>query len=401
MKWIKSEDHYRVPLKSWCSDMEPLAMSQAENLVTHPSVFRHVALMPDCHPGYGMPIGGVIACREDVIPNAVGVDIGCGMGAVRTSIPVLDTDRKKLRDLIIKIKEIIPCGEGNSHRKVQPWDNMDQSIDDFRGRSWYSGHVKERAGKCLGTLGGGNHFIEIQAGDDDMIWLMIHSGSRHLGNIIAKHYQKIALELNTSWNVSIPSKDLVYLPIDSNEGKGYIDDMHFALAYAQENRRRIMDRMMAVFTTFFTGADFDNPINIHHNYAALETHFGENVWIHRKGATSARKNEIGIIPGSMGTPSYIVEGLGNPESFMSCSHGAGRVMSRTEASKTLTPQDCDTAMGVVVFDRWSKVRRGKGKGEYDLGEAPQAYKNIDDVIQSELDLIRPVVKLRPLAVVKG
>ena len=401
MKWAKKEDTYRVPLKSWCSDVETEAMNQAEDLARHPSVFRHVALMPDCHPGYGMPIGGVIACTEDIIPNAVGVDIGCGMGAVRTSISAGDTDRSRLRELVTKIKETIPCGEGNSHRGNQSWDHPDEKIDDFMDRGWFSSHVKDLAGKNLGTLGGGNHFIEVQAGDDGRVWLMIHSGSRHLGNIIARYYNSLALSLNTRWNALIPSKDLAFLPVASAEGKNYIHDMNFALAYARENRRQIMDRFMTAFSHVFSNAVFEKPVNIHHNYAALENHFGRNVWVHRKGATSARQNETGIIPGSMGTPSYIVEGLGNPESFMSCSHGAGRVMGRKQASRSLTPQECDKAMGDVVYNRWNKIRRGKGQGEYDLGEAPQAYKNIEDVIQSELDLIRPLVKLRPLAVVKG
>ncbi|MBU1169880.1 MAG: RtcB family protein [Proteobacteria bacterium] len=401
MKWVKKEDNYRVPLKSWCTVIENEAMSQAEDLARHPSVYKHVALMPDCHPGYGMPIGGVIACTEDIIPNAVGVDIGCGMGAVRTSIASSDTARPLLRDVITQVRELIPCGEGKSHRGNQSWENMDEHIDNFKDRKWFSSHVMDLAGKNLGTLGGGNHFIEVQAGDDDRVWLMIHSGSRHLGNIIAKYYHKLALSLNTRWNAAIPAKDLAFLPVSSAEGKEYIHDMNFALAYARENRRQIMDRFMAAFAHVFPGADFEKPINIHHNYAALENHFGRNVWVHRKGATSARKNETGIIPGSMGTPSYIVEGLGNPESFMSCSHGAGRVMGRKQASRTLSPLECDKAMGDVVYNRWNKIRRGKGQGEFDLGEAPQAYKNIEDVIKSELDLIRPVVKLRPLAVVKG
>ena len=162
-----------------------------------------------------------------------------------------------------------------------------------------------------------------------------------------------------------------------------------------------MLRFMEVFSNVFHQADFEIPVNIHHNYAVLENHFGRNVWIHRKGATSAKENEVGIIPGSMGTPSYIVEGLGNVESFMSCSHGAGRTMGRMQASRNLTVEECDKAMEGVVHDRWSKVRRGKTKGMYDLGEAPQAYKNIDAVINSELDLIKPIVKLKPLGVVKG
>ena len=162
-----------------------------------------------------------------------------------------------------------------------------------------------------------------------------------------------------------------------------------------------MERFMAVFSSIFSNAEFESPVNIHHNYASLENHFGKNVWIHRKGATSAKKNEIGIIPGSMGTPSYIVEGLGNVESFMSCSHGAGRTMGRMQAIRDLTVEECENAMKGVVHDRWNKVRRGKTKGMYDLGEAPQAYKDIDVVINSELDLINPIVKLKPLGVVKG
>jgi tRNA-splicing ligase RtcB len=177
--------------------------------------------------------------------------------------------------------------------------------------------------------------------------------------------------------------------------------MSLALNYAKENRRRIMESFMAAMAETFADVSFETPVNIHHNYAVLENHFDTNVWVHRKGATAARDGEAGIIPGSMGTPSYIVKGLGNKDSFMSCSHGAGRVMGRKEASRKLTAESCDQAMGGVVYDRWNKIRRGKDKGMFDLGEAPQAYKDIDAVIASELDLIRPVVKLRPLAVVKG
>jgi tRNA-splicing ligase RtcB len=247
----------------------------------------------------------------------------------------------------------------------------------------------------------GNHFIEVQAGDDGRVWLMIHSGSRHLGNVIARFHHQAALELNHRWHAALPSEDLAFLPADSDEGRCYIDDMNLALRYARENRRRIMECFMAVAKMVFPDAAFEAPVNIHHNYAALENHFGSDVWVHRKGATAARADGTGIIPGSMGTPSFIVKGLGNPESFMSCSHGAGRVMGRKEASRTLTTEACDQAMEGVVFDRWNRISKGKEKGLYDLGEAPQAYKDIKAVIASELDLIRPMVKLRPLAVIKG
>ena len=401
MEWVKKEADFNVPVKSWCKDIEDGAMAQAADLARHPVVFCHVALMPDCHQGYGMPIGGVIACTDAVIPNAVGVDIGCGMGAVRTSIDVSETTREQLRAVVDRVKETVPCGEGRAHKKAPNLDGFNEAIDAFNDRNWFSEHVRDLACRNLGTLGGGNHFIEIQAGDDGHVWLMIHSGSRHLGNVIARYYNSRALELNSKWHADIPNKDLAFLPVNTQEGRDYIKDMNFALDYAKENRRIIMDGFMAAFHSVYEAAEFEAPVNIHHNYAALESHFGKDVWVHRKGATSAKTDETGIIPGSMGTASYIVRGLGNIESFMSCSHGAGRVMGRMQATRTLTPEECDQAMGGIVYDRWSKVKRGKEKGKYDLSEAPQAYKDIDEVIAAEQDLIEPLVKLRPLGVVKG
>ena len=400
MEWIKEDKTYRVAIKSWCRDLEKNALSQAEDLAMHPEINRHVALMPDCHPGFGMPIGGVIACEKAIIPNAVGVDIGCGMGAVKTNIRLAETNRAILRQLTTTIKEQIPCGEGRSHKGKQSWDNL-TPLAHFEERPWYSSHVRDLAEKKLGTLGGGNHFIEVQADTEGNIWLMIHSGSRHLGNVIAKHHHNEALKECAKKKVQLPAKDLAHLAINGKAGQLYIADMNFALAYARENRRHIMARFMETFAALFPKAEFETPINIHHNYAALETHFGRNYWIHRKGATSAKPGEIGIIPGSMGAPSFIVIGLGNPDAFMSCSHGAGRVMGRMQASRTLTPAECDAAMGDVVYDRWHKMRRGKSKGLLDLGEAPQAYKNIHEVIEAQKDLIEPLVELKPLAVVKG
>jgi tRNA-splicing ligase RtcB len=399
MEWVKKEDHYRVPIKSWCRDTEESALSQAADLAVHPAVFSHVALMPDCHQGYGMPIGGVIGCEDAVIPNAVGVDIGCGMGAVQTSIPVEKMpDMRGMRAIVEVLKGLIPCGEGNAHKQPREWDEFD-AVDLNAG--WYDKKMWILAHRNLGTLGGGNHFIEIQAGDDSLVWLMLHSGSRNLGYRIANYYNELALALNTKWHSGIPNKDLAFLPADSAEGQAYIRDMNFALRYAQENRFRMMEIFKMTMGDFFPDVSFLQEINIHHNYANLEEHFGRNVWVHRKGATAAWEDQTGIIPGSMGTPSYIVKGLGNPDSFMSCSHGAGRVLGRNEAARRLTVEACEKAMEGIVHDRWNKIRQGKLKGQYDLGEAPAAYKDIEDVIQSELDLIRPLVKLRPLAVIKG
>lgn len=259
--------------------------------------------------------------------------------------------------------------------------------------------------KSLGTMGGNNHFQEVQKTDEDKIWLMIHSGSRNLGYKIADYYNKIAVKLNKEWYSNIPTTELAFLPTNSSYGQDYIRDMNFALEFAKENRRRIMDSFKIAVLNVFNNVEFNQEINIHHNFASIENHFGKNVWIHRKGATSARKDELGIIPGSMGTPSYIVKGLGNRESFMSCSHGAGRKMGRMDASRNLSKEDCDESMKDIVFDGFNKlkVRKEKDKNRklYDLGESPLAYKNINNVIESERDLIEPIVKLYPLAVVKG
>ena len=405
MNWVKYNEQMKIPVKSWCENIEEDALKQALNLASHPVIAGHVALMPDCHVGYGMPIGGVIACLGAVIPNAVGVDIGCGMVAVETGFPA-----EKLRDMALRrkiidaIKQLIPVGEGNAHRQEQEWDGFEQYLDSVGGKSeihWMDALDRRN----LGTLGGGNHFIELQESDTGKIWLMIHSGSRNLGYKIAGHYNKVAIRLNEREHVELPSKDLAFLRADSDEGKGYIRDMQFALAYALENRRRMMASFRQAVGDCLGNIEFIREINIHHNYAALEKHFGGEFWIHRKGATSAKPGELGIIPGSMGASSYIVEGLGNVESFQSCSHGAGRRMGRQDACRRLSVEECDRAMSGIAFDRWGKLRSKWGKqkdaGLYDLGEAPQAYKDIDEVINSELDLIRPLVKLHPLAVVKG
>lgn len=403
MKWIK-DNLGTLPVKSWCENIEDGALKQAANLASHPMIFRHVALMPDCHVGYGMPIGGVIACENAIIPNAVGVDIGCGMGAVQTNIPADSALPGLLGKILHSVKRSVPVGEGHAHDSRQAWDVLDARDGDRPGG--VDSHCWHLAYCNLGTLGGGNHFIEIQKGDDGLVWLMIHSGSRNLGYRIAEYYNKLALKLNQCWHASIPDKQLAFLPADTAEGQAYIRDMNFALDYARENRSRIMEAFKRELTYIFKNAVFTREVNIHHNYAAMENHFGKNVWIHRKGATSAKEGEIGIIPGSMGTSSYIVEGLGNAESFMSCSHGAGRRMGRAEACRQLNKMECEKAMEGIVFDGFKtakgKFGRNSAKGVvYDLDEAPMAYKDIEDVIASELDLIKPVVKLRPLGVLKG
>ena len=399
MEFVRSEG-LPIHIKSWCREIEPSAMAQAENLARHPALRHHVALMPDCHCGIGMPIGGVIAAKDAVIPAAVGVDIGCGMIAVETDIPAERLSEMRFRrEIHTRIRQLIPVGEGCMHKEAQEWDGFDQYLEMSGGNDQL---ITKLDHHNLGTLGGGNHFIEIQKSDSGYVWLMIHSGSRNLGKRIEEKYQKIAAQLCERFYAPLPVRDLAFLPIQDEAGHNYFRDMNFALKYAFENRQRMMATCKEVIAEFLPEVNFLQEVNIHHNYAAFEEHYGETLCIHRKGATSAKLNETGIIPGSMGTASYIVRGLGNEASFMSCSHGAGRRMSRTVACNTLTAEECDEAMQGIVCDRWHPVTRyGKGKKVLDLSEAPQAYKDIEDVIASERDLVEVMVRLTPLAVVKG
>ena len=411
MKWEKFEEGCKIPVKSWCENCEEGAVKQALNLAKHPALFGHVALMPDAHQGYGMPIGGVVAADNAVIPAAVGVDIGCGMIATETDIPAERfADMSFRRAFQEKLKERIPVGEGNCHKETQNWEGFEDytANNGMRSNLWPSKLDRMN----LGSLGGGNHFIELQKttsldglGDPEggsKVWLMIHSGSRNLGKRIEEHYHRIAERLCARFRVPLADPNLAFLPIEEADGHYYFTDMLFALRYAKENRRRMMEAMKETLAEFVPEVNFIRTIDIHHNYAAFEEHFGKKVCVHRKGATSAKLDEIGIIPGSMGTASYIVRGLGNPDSFMSCSHGAGRKMSRIAASMNLTVEACDQAMDGIVCERWHPYKGyGKAKGRLDLSEAPQAYKDIESVIDAERDLIEPLVRLVPLASLKG
>ena len=412
MHWTKQLDTESLPIRSWCADVEPGALKQAENLSRHPALVSHVALMPDCHQGYGMPIGGVVAADQAVIPAAVGVDIGCGMRAVETDLPAERfADIRFRRAFQERLKERIPVGEGVSHPDRQEWDGFESYIEHNKARAGLWPAKLDRMN--LGTLGGGNHFIELQRstpvdGSDgeldggSRIWLMIHSGSRNLGKRIEEHYHRIAARLCERFRVRLPDPDLAFLPIEEEEGHDYFTDMLFALRYAEENRRRMMAAFKETVAEFAPEATFVRELDVHHNYAAVEEHGGRKVFVHRKGAPSAEKDELGIIPGSMGAASYIVRGLGNPDSFESCSHGAGRRMSRIAACTTLTPEQCDAALEGIVYERWHAYKKfGKAKGRLDLSEAPQAYKDIEDVIRSERDLVEPLVRLVPMASLKG
>lgn len=380
-----------IPIKMWFDAVEPEAMQQAYNLASLPFAFKHIALMPDCHCGFGMPIGGVLATEGAVIPNAVGVDIGCGVCAVRTDLSVQEYAgaTESWKKVIGMIHEAIPLGRDH-HKEPAALCNMPAvpnlpiALAEF-----------DSARYQLGTLGGGNHFIEIQKGSDGHIWAMLHSGSRNVGYKVAQHYNNVAVELNQRWKAAVPKHvGLAFLPLDTQEGQDYLFEMEWCIEFARRNRTAMMAKIQGVFDDAFPGVRFDGGIDVAHNYAAMEHHFGKNVMVHRKGATRARAGETGIIPGSQGTCSYIVEGLGNPESFMSCSHGAGRAMSRSAARVGLD----------LEAERAAMDKQGIIHGietESDLDEAPGAYKDIEDVMLNQVDLVKPVVELRPLAVVKG
>jgi len=385
MKVIAEET--RFPIYLWLDDIEDGAMAQAKNLAELPFILHHVAIMPDSHQGYGMPIGGVIATKGVVIPNAVGVDIGCGMCAVRTSLTYLDID--VLKEIVGEIRNAIPLGF-NKHQEMQD-EALMPKLD-------FGSVIPEQynnARKSLGTLGGGNHFIEIQKDEDGHIWIMIHSGSRNLGKTVADHHNKIAVKLNEQYFSQIPKKhELAFLPLDSVEGKDYIMDMNYCVEFALANRKHMMNAVIDIFKSKELGAEFDEIINIAHNYAKMEHHYGKDVMVHRKGATYAGAGNIGIIPGSQGSKSYIVRGLGNHESFNSCSHGAGRKMGRKDAERRL-----DLEAEVAALDAMG-VLHGV-RGIHQLDEAPGAYKDIEVVMENQKDLVEIVHTLTPLAVVKG
>jgi tRNA-splicing ligase RtcB len=384
----------KLPIKMWLNDMEEGAMEQAKNLANLPFAFKHIAIMPDSHQGYGMPIGGVMATKGVIVPNAVGVDIGCGMCAVKTSLT--EIDRETLKKIMGEIRRTVPVGF-NHHKNKQ-----DQTLMPAIGvvEDVIDGSVcvrqYEAALTQIGTLGGGNHFIEIQKGNDGHIWIMIHTGSRNFGLQTASYYNKLAIELNEKWHVKVPKEwELAFFPTDSKEGFAYRVEMEYCVAFALANRKLIMNRICNIFSaSFLTNITFDPIINIAHNYAAVENHCSTNVFIHRKGATLAREGTIGIIPGSQGSKSYIVKGKGNKDSFESCSHGAGRKMSRTKAQNEL-----DLASEIKHLDDMGVIHGLRNKKELD--EAPSAYKDISTVMANQSDLVDILVELTPLAVIKG
>lgn len=392
---IKSVITDGLEIKLWTDDIEKGAYRQILNLTLHPYARKHIAMMPDCHEGFGMPIGGVMATSGVVIPNAVGVDIGCGMSAVRTSLSGMGSD--DLKQLMNGIRSVVPLGFKHHSRSQGDHRMPDPLIVGFDPLELpVVSKEYESALRQVGTLGGGNHFIEIQKGDDGFIWIMIHSGSRNIGKQVADHYNRKAISMNREAGEEYgPRTELAWLSLDSETGSDYMKEMQYCIMFGMCNRFLMMERIVQLFEDHF-GHSFtcDKPINIAHNYAAVENHFGEDLVIHRKGATKASKGLKGIIPGSQGTRSFIVEGKGNPDSFESCSHGAGRVMGRNQAIRTL-----DLHEEIERLDKLNIIHSIRRQS--DLDEAPSAYKNIDEVMSLQTDLVEVLVKLSPLAVIKG
>ena len=392
----------RVPVKVWTDTIEPQAIQQLLNVAQLPIVHRHVAAMPDVHSGIGATVGSVIATKQAVIPAAVGVDIGCGMNAVRLTLSAKDLP-DSLRSLRGAIEDVVPVGfeqheaskvRGSAHERTarQLSDRLDVIVGKHPGvmkmqrqfvRTWI----------CqLGTLGGGNHFIELCLDQEQRVWVMLHSGSRGLGNVLGRYFIAAARKDVQRHKLNLPDQDLAYFSEGSELFDDYVEAVQWGQDYAWLNRREMMRLILEALKRDLPPFQTDGEaINCHHNYVTQEQHFGERLFITRKGAISAREGELGIIPGSMGAKSYIVRGLGNADSFCSCSHGAGRRMSRTEAKRRFNRRDLEQQTAGV------ECRKDGGV----LDEIPGAYKDIDEVMTNQSDLVEVVHTLKQVVCIKG
>ena len=394
-----------VPIKMWTRGVpvEDQARQQLANTARLPVVFKHIAVMPDVHLGIGATIGSVVPTLKAIIPAAVGVDIGCGMMAAKTTLRAEDLP-DSLSALRSAIEKSVPHGSVPRHRGRDPgsWDTPPVSVDEV-----WSTLVDEFDALCelhprlrntnnrkhLGTLGTGNHFIEVCLDEAGAVWFMLHSGSRGVGNAIGTHFIELAKKDAERNNCHLPDKDLAYFEEGAQYFGDYVRAVGWAQKFAQKNREVMMAHLIATVRQVIT-KPFESHIeavNCHHNYVQQERHFGEDVFVTRKGAVSARRGQLGIIPGSMGARSYIVRGLGNPESFESCSHGAGRVMSRTAAKKRYTVEDQIQATRGVECRKDIDV----------IDEIPMAYKDIDAVMAAQRDLVEVVHTLKQVICVKG
>lgn len=402
-------------IKAWINgvQLEEAARKQLDNVASLPFIFKHLAVLPDVHWGMGATVGSCIPTKGALIPAAVGVDIGCGMSAIKTSLTASDLP-DNLHTLRTEIEKRVPHGRTNNGGEGDrgAWHNVPAEIFNILktdidgvnsankleeilkkhselGKHWSI----ERAAKHIGTLGTGNHFIEICLDENQNVWVMLHSGSRGIGNRIGTYFIEKAQKECAKWFIPLPDKDLAYLPEGTPLFDDYVEAVSWAQNFAKINRKFIMDNALAALGAIITkpfSCDC-GAVSCHHNYVSKENHFGENVWITRKGAVSARKDQLGIIPGSMGVKSYIVRGKGNPESFCTCSHGAGRSMSRNEAKKTFSLEDHARATDGVECRKDVSV----------IDETPGAYKPIDAVMAAQKDLVEIVHTLKQVVCVKG
>ncbi|ROM69727.1 RNA-splicing ligase RtcB [Pseudomonas brassicacearum] len=393
------------PIKMWTQGVpvEPEAKQQLMNTAQMPFVFKHMAVMPDVHLGKGSTIGSVIPTKGAVIPAAVGVDLGCGMSAVRTSLRASDLP-DNLFGLRSAIEKAVPHGRtsGRSGRDKGAWETapaiVDQAWSALEGRfnlitEKHPGLEKSNNRKHLGTLGTGNHFVEVCLDEADHVWVMLHTGSRGVGNMIGTYFIEKAREEMRKHMVNLPDRDLAYLREGTSSFDDYVEAVEWAQDFAKQNRAvmmlAVLDAVRSIITKPFESRLI--AVDCHHNYVERGTYFGEDILLTRKGAVSAQKGQMGIIPGSMGAKSFIVRGLGNEEAFCSCSHGAGRVMSRTKAKAVFTVADQVRATAHVECRKDAAV----------IDEIPMAYKDIDAVMAAQRDLVEVVHTLRQVVCVKG
>lgn len=389
---------------NYASILEDNTRKQAELTSTMPFVYPHLALMPDAHLGKGATVGSVIPTIGAIMPAAVGVDIGCGMIAVKTQYVKDDIEGFDLKDLRERIEAVIPVSAGGYNAEIYA-EHTQERIERLKSKAeqcglWTQNHFAPNWDLQLGTLGSGNHFIEVSLDEDDAVWLFLHSGSRGVGNKIAQHHIKVAQALMEKYFIDLPDPDLAYLVEGTDEFWAYIRELRWAQDFALENRAEMMDRVVGVFETWLANeGEFDGfpevarleEVNCHHNYTSKEKHFGKEVWLSRKGAIDAHEGVAGLIPGSMGTRSYVVEGKGNRLALCSSPHGAGREYSRSRARKTFTHDDLRVAMKGIEYRDTDAF----------IDEIPQAYKDIDVVMADAADLVEVKHTLRQILNVKG
>jgi tRNA-splicing ligase RtcB (3'-phosphate/5'-hydroxy nucleic acid ligase) len=395
-----------VPIKAWTRGVpvEEAAQKQLMNVAQLPFVYKWVAAMPDVHWGIGATVGSVIPTKGAIIPAAVGVDIGCGMMAVKTSLNASHLP-DNLHGIRSAIEKAVPHGRTDNGGKndrgawseapaahLDAWAKLNERYERIVQKYPKLNHPQRI--NHLGTLGTGNHFIEVCLDEDQNLWFMLHSGSRGVGNRFGTFFIELARQDMRKWMINLPDADLAYLPEGTEHFKDYVEAVHWAQEYAMLNRQLMMSNMVTAVQNCGLVPPFEatlEVVNCHHNYVAWEHHYGENVLITRKGAVRARAGDMGIIPGSMGARSYIVRGKGNPESFTSCSHGAGRAMSRNEAKRRFSVADHIAATAGVECRKDADV----------IDETPMAYKSIDAVMEAQKDLVEIVHTLRQVVCVKG